>query len=131
MNPPHHLCFKAEKVKDFQRLDEVSNGFNDLILKKAYRLPASNECLNPCRCSDLGKKIMLLLSFPSSPLALGERDAGSYLRGNRNEEEGRNISLFVYKQAIPLAPGYDSWCRENINGFNILLFVQRSICWLV
>lgn len=56
VNPHHHVCFKAEKVKDFQRLDEVFNRFNDLILKKAYTLPASSECLNPCRCSDLGKK---------------------------------------------------------------------------
>lgn len=91
MNPHHRLCFKAEKVKDFQRLHEVFNGLSDLILKKAHALPASNECVNPCRCSDLGKVIVLLLFSPSSPLAFGERDPGSYLRGSRNEEEGRNI----------------------------------------
>lgn len=33
------VCFKVGRVKSFERLNEVFDGFNALILKKVYALP--------------------------------------------------------------------------------------------
>lgn len=54
-----------------------------------------------------------------------EKGGSGVVRSCRNERGRRkDIWLFLHKQPIPLAPGCGSrCCEENINGFNIPLFV--------